>query len=236
MKRIALVVFMLIFATACYGLSDKVDVSGIPQFGAYENMEISQGRALAFAYAIYHARIDSWGFSFDTLYPVLIDIVGDGAPLLLLICAEDHSPNQWGGLPLHPPLLFGYASGELQPIVAFDAIGITEKNGEKLLTTGWVTDFGGSYYFYRIENGVATQVYAMEFFADWHRAEPLLTINGEQVSQEVYLETLNSIPTQTLIAKGHPGNTEATALLEPYLIQPFTREGAMRLFAGIHRL
>jgi len=65
-----------------------LDISHIPFFGNHDNFRLSAEQALAFAEAIKLAEIDceSWGhFDFDVFYPVLIDVFGDGIPLLLLV-------------------------------------------------------------------------------------------------------------------------------------------------------
>ena len=67
----------------------ELDISYIPYFGNRDDFIMSAELAHAYVEAIRSAKIVSeywpWGnFTFDTFYPVLIDIAGDGVPLLLL--------------------------------------------------------------------------------------------------------------------------------------------------------
>ena len=59
-------------------------------------------------------------FSFDKFYPVLIDVSGDGVPLLLLV--EKYDMYGWD---IHWNILFGFADGVFQRITPFHTgIGI----------------------------------------------------------------------------------------------------------------
>jgi len=208
------------------------EISTIPFIGNRENFRLPAEHAQAYAHAISSAglEVDGLHFSFDTLYPILIDVSGDGVPLLLLIGQADET-GQWGDLPLHPNLLFGFADN-LQLITQFMAVGITEFDGENLLTIGGVSDFGGSYHFYRVDGGAAEFVSTMIFVADWHGGTPPgeISIDGVELSPEDYFAALEAIPTVSLIEKWHPGNVVATSLLQAHMPQPFTREQAAQIF------
>jgi len=213
------------------------DITQIPYYGDHEKFNLSVEHALAYAESIKNAELDigELYFNFDILYPVLIDVTGDGVPLLLLVEKANETgaeTGQWGSLPLHLNLLFGYKNGELQKIAQFMGIGIELLNDERLLSVGWVTDFGGSYDFYRINNGAAEFTTTMRFVADWHGGTPHgeISIDGEEFSPEEYWAVLETIPAERLMDKGHPGNVEICQTFEEYLSQSFTREQAMQIF------
>lgn len=213
--------------------STTTDIASIPFFGNPDTFNLPAAHALAYAEAIQNAGfgIDSLHFRFDTFYPVLIDISGDGVPLLLLVEKADHTA-QWGDLPLHPNLLFGFADGELQRITQFMAVGTTQKGDETLLTIGAISDFGGSYNFYRVHYGAAIFDSTMLFVADWHGGVPHgeININGEILSPEDYWAILETIPEVSLIEQWHPGNVVVSSALEPYLMAAFTRGQAVQMF------
>jgi len=212
-------------------LATAVDIlEDIPYFGDRESLSLPAEHALAYAEAIRNAEVDlgDWGlFSFDELYPVFIDVSGDGVPLLLLVDKSGGS-DLWGGLTMHQPLLFGYTNGEIQQIAEYIAIGLMLEGDETLLSVGRKSDFGGSYNFYRISNGAAEFVSTKEFVADWSRGE--FSIDGVELSSEEYSAALEAIPTSHLIYSWHPGNKTASPMFEEYLLQPFAREQAMQIF------
>jgi len=210
------------------------DITNIPYYGNRSNFRLSAEHALAYAEAIRNAKInrDGWGpYNFDSLYPVLIDVSGDGVPLLLLLAnVGDDEARSFGGPPLHPPLLYGFENGEIQKIVEYAAIGIMVVDNNRFLSTGWVHDFGGGYDLYRINNGAAEFDSTMGFSADVHTPNSKIHINGREVSIDEYWEEMKKIPTIRLIDQWHPGNTEASPLFIDYLVQPITREDAMQIF------
>ena len=210
------------------------DILSIPYFGNNEYFRLPMEHTLAYVEAIRNAELDlgDWGhFYFDVFYPVFIDISGDGIPLLLLIDKADEA-DTWSNLPLHVPLLFGFADGELQKIAYFSAIGIVSDENEELLSVGWVTDFGGSYDLYRVNNGAAEFVSTLTFVADWHGGDPHgeISIDGEEVSPDEYWTILENIPTKLIIEKWHPGNTVVPSIFKEYLSQSYTREQVIGYF------
>jgi hypothetical protein len=216
-----------------------LDISDIPYYGNRENFALPPEHALAYAKAIENAEFNFYNtgviFGFDIVYPVFIDVTGDGVPLLMLVEKTDETDawnNEWAGLPMQSALLFGYSNGEIQHFPQSMAIGIMLIDGERLLSVGGVSDFGGSYDFYRVHNAAAEFVSTMKIVADWHGGTPHgeISIDGIEINPEEYWEILETIPTERLIDKWHPGNTVVTPLFEAYISQPLTREQAIQMF------
>jgi len=211
-----------------------IDISQIPYFGNRDNFNLSASHALAFADATRSAATDiddGVNFCFDVIYPVFIDVSGDGAPLLLLVGRMTET-DTWGSLPMHPYFLYSYANGEFQVAAPHMAVGIMQVEEENLLTIGWVHDFGGYYNLYQVRGGTTHFVSTMTFIADWHGGDPHgeISINGKELTPEEYWAALETIPTGILIEKWHPGNTVVSPILEAYLIQSFTREQLVQVF------
>jgi len=129
-------------------------------------------------------------------------------------------------------MVFGFKDGELQEITQYMAVGVMEKDGERLLSFGWMSDFGGSYSFYRVRDGAAEYVSTMRFVADWHGGTPHgeISIDGVEMSMEEYWAALEAIPTMRLMEMWHPGNVEVSEVFEVYASRRFTRWEAMHIF------
>ncbi|MCL2674388.1 MAG: hypothetical protein FWE92_03560 [Defluviitaleaceae bacterium] len=230
MKSIIFALFCIV-AINLLPLSTAVDISHIPFYGNRENFHLPAAHALAYAEAIRSAEFEfgDWEYlNFDMILPVLIDVSGDGIPLLLLaVKFEDYwGTNQYWNI------LFGYANGEIQRITERMAIGMMHIDGENLLSVGWVTDFGGSYDFYRVQNGAAEFVSTMRFVADWHGGTPHgeISIDSEELSPEEYWEILAATPTKRLMDRDHPGFVTPYSTFEEYLSQSFTSDQLMQIF------
>ena len=183
---------------------------------------------MAYAEAIKTAYIFSehWGhFTFDTLYPVLLDISGDGVPLLLL--AERDDTISWG--PAYWSILFGFADGALQRITDFPTgIGVATIENERLLAlVGW-SDFGGRISLYRIQNGAAELVSRTRFFADWHNGA--FYIDDAEVSEDEFWTTIENFSIEHLMETSHPGTVHPLPIFQEYLPQAFTRGEAVQIF------
>ena len=242
---LTLITTVLLFLTACgrddYNDNDAYINSNmlyeIPFFGNRDDLRLSQSHTLAFAEATENAGIgiEWWwaehGINFDALYPVLIDVSGDGTPLLLLV-GQTENYLLSSSLPFHPALLFGYANGEIQQFETNMEIGIMEIDDERLLSVGQISDFGGSYNLYRISNGAAEFVSEFVIIADWHGsfADGEISINGEELSAEEFFTAMANIPTISLIEMGHPGNIVISSSFEGYFPQSFSREEVVRMF------
>jgi hypothetical protein len=219
------------------------DISQIPNFGNRENFRLPAEHALAYVKAIRDAVLfvgDCWNFSFDTFYPVFLDISGDGVPLLLLAQEEIETGDHWG-VPTYSTLLFGYADGELQIITEFMGIGIWSTENENLLSVFWETDFGSTFSLYRVYNGSAELVSNENYTSDWHGG--LISINGIAVSEEEFFAAYAEIPLERLMERGHPGCIIAGLSFEEYLSELFTREQAIQIlldyvdtFGGVTKL
>ena len=205
----------------------ELDISHIPYFGDFAQFRLPAEHALAYAEAIKTAYLDiGWGhFSFDILYPVLIDVSGDGVPLLLL--AERDDTISWGDA--HWNMLFGFADGKLQRITAFPTgIGIAMIDYEPLLALVFWHDFGGEISLYRVQNGGAGLVSKTRFFSDWHNEA--FYIDDVEVSEYEFWGTVEGFSIVHLMETTHPLTVHSLPAFEEYLSRPFTREQVVRIF------
>ena len=209
-----------------------MDISHIPYFGDREKFRLPAEHALAYAEAVMSAEL-SWGsthVAFDRFRPVLIDVSGDGVPLLLLV-EKDHSSLE--GLILAWNILFGYADGELQRISnLLEGIGIKPLEDENLIGLLVETDFGGYYHWHRVQNGAAELVSVTTFESNWH-AEGGATffIDGVQFgSQAEYMAELAKIPLEYLLGPSHPGFVFVVPEFRNYLSRSFSREEVAQMF------
>ena len=231
MKSIIFALFC-IFAVNLILPSAVGDISDIALYGSREDFNLSARQARVFAETVISG---DYGMNIlddvDAIYPVLLDISGDGIPLLLLV-GKTYESTERGDLPLYSNILYGYADGRVLPIKINTALGIMQKDGENLLSLGWVTDFGGSYHFYRVQSGTLEYVSTMRFVADWHGGTPHgeISIDGVPLSPEEYWERLAAIPTIRLMDRDHPGFVTPTETFRQYLSQAFTVEQIARIF------
>ena len=224
----------------------EFDISHIPYFGDREKFNLSVEHVLAYAEAIRNAELDLgyWGhFTFDTLYPVLIDVAGDGVPLLLLVEKDDKY-----GWDIHWNMLFGFADGQLQRITDWPTgVGIATTENENLLVLMREHDFGGRLWFYRVQNGAAEFVSDMRFASDWHQG--IFYVGDIELSEDEFFDMMEMIieeagyeawndwwmtmldfPIERLMQTGHPGEVYSMPAFEEYLLQSFTRDEAVQIF------
>lgn len=209
-----------------------IDIFRIPYYGNRENFNLPAEHALAYAEAINQLKpvSDGWSyFNFDRFYPVLIDISGDGVPLLLLVDKSD----EYYGWYIYWNILFGYADGALQRITTYPTgIGIMKTENENLLSLFNFGDFGGSYAFYRVRNGAVEFVSSIDFFTNFWHEEGIYSIDNVEVSEDEYWTALSEIQNQMehFMETDHPGNLYILPAFMEYLAQPFTREQAAQIF------
>ena len=210
----------------------ELDISYIPYFGNRDDFIMSAELAQAYVEAIRSAKIVSeywsWGnFAFDTLYPVLIDISGDGVPLLLL-AERDYEiglgNSHWG-------ILFGFLRGEFQRITEYPVgIGIATIGNERLLALEAWSDFGGWISLYRVHSGETRAVSTTYFFNDFHNNA--FYIDDIQVSKSEFWRTIEEMSIEYLLRMDHPGTIHPLPIFEEYLSQSFSREQAIQIFSG----
>ena len=208
------------------------DAVQIPLWGSHQAISLTPSQAKAYAQTVEDAYIrlgDMGDYPFDDVYPIFIDVAGDGVPLLLLLCGGEYPGEQtaWRGLPLNPNLLFGYADGTAQLLARFEGVGLMYVDGEWLLSIGSVSDFGGVFNFYRVTQGSTVFSHAMEFVADWHGdISPYreISVDGEIMTAQEYWAVLATVPTKPFVDRWHPGNVVVTSYLTPYLHTSFTRQ------------
>ncbi|MCL2109915.1 MAG: hypothetical protein FWH20_11300, partial [Oscillospiraceae bacterium] len=100
-------------------------LSEIPYYGERGNLRLSSEQALAYARAITDAELLYANFgdngTFDEFYPVLIDVAGDGVPLLMLVEKYNIEMTDW-----EPDIniLFGYEDGEYKKIAQHSGTGL----------------------------------------------------------------------------------------------------------------
>jgi len=203
------------------------DIMDIPYFGNREVFRLSAEHALAYAEAIRSARLDiSWGhFSFDTLSVVLIDVFGDGVPLLLL--AERDFTISWGSA--YWNILFGFADGALQKITDYPiGIGIATVENENMLALVNWSDFGGWISLYRVRNGTAELISNTHYFSDWHNRA--YYIDDVEVSGDEFWQIIDGLSIEHLMMNDHPGTLHPSPIFAVYLTPYIAREQAMQIF------
>ena len=214
-----------------YNLFNITDISKIPYYGNSENIRLPKEHALAYAEAISDVKLDfgEKQYSFDTFYPVLIDVSGDGIPLLLLAVEEHESFSDyfcvWN-------ILFGYTDGALQRITEFPlGVGVSYAENETLLVLMWESDSWSTYDWYRVNNGAAEFIFTDSYEA-W-RNEGVYRINDVDVSEEefnraMFIEAPNRF--EHLLSRGHTGYVFVDSAFTEYLQQLFTREQVEQIF------
>jgi|GEM_PF-3315036 len=213
----------------------------IPFWSNGAPLYLSAERASAFAEIVRSVedRMRDFTTNYTMLYPVLIDVSGDGVPLLLLVTYRDGIQRQgsfsvFSSNTEYSNLLFGFADGEVQQLTWNTAISITEVEGEQLLTVGWVSDFGGYYDFYRIQSGAATFVMRKTFVSlqTWHTEDGVAihTINDVDFAPEEYWEIRETIPTTQLMPMWHSAQIYVSPEFIHYLFDLFPIERVIRTF------
>ena len=203
------------------------DISHIPYFGNREVFRLSGEHALAYAEAIRSAELDiGWGhFSFDTLSLVLIDVFGDGIPLLLL--AERDATISWGNA--YWNILFGFADGSLQQITDYPTgIGIATVENENLLALVNWSNFSGMISLYRVRYGAAELISKTHYFNDWHNGA--FYIDDIEVSEDEFWRAIEELSIEHLMEKDHPGTIHPLPSFVEYLTPSVNREQAVQIF------
>ena len=217
----------------------EFNIKDIPYFGNHEMFRLPAAHALAYAEAIRNAdfNLDSRLYSLDrpiscdVLSVVLIDLVGDGVPLLLL-AVRNYSVS-WGYA--HEFILFGFAGGELQQITdGITGIGFATVENEDLLSLVIWNDFGGDVSFHRVKNGAAELVSITRFVHDRHAGIYLIGsvfyIDDIKVSEEEFWFTKEGLSIVYLMQMDHPGTIHPTQIFANYLNHSFSREQAIQIF------
>ena len=197
--------------------------------GDVENFALPRDIAFAYAEAIRTAGFNSESgerIDFDEFYVVLLDVSGDGVPLLLLVKEELGHGLAWD---TYRNLLFGFAGGEIQEILEYSTgIGIATENGERLLLLALEHDFGGKHHFYRVSNGSAEFVSTTTFVYGIH--ENVFTINGVDVAQEEVRAMFEEDYFERFMWTSHHGPISVTDSFGALLVQTLTRDQAEQLF------
>ena len=207
----------------------KLDISYIPFFSDSAKFLLSTRQALVYVEAIRSAEVkhEYWGWghlTFDKIYPVFLDISGDGVPLLLIVEKDDM--YSWD---IHWNLLFGFKDGELQQITKLPTgIGIATLNDERLLALVCWSDFGGWICLYRVQHGAAVHISSTHFKIDRHNNA--FYIDDVEAGENEFWEAMEELSIKHLMATTHPGTVNSLLLFEKYLYQSFSREQVMQMF------
>jgi len=223
--------------------STATDISHIPYFGDRDKFQLSPEAALAYAEAVRTAELDygQWGYhSFEILYPVLIDVSGDGFPLLLLIEKGEKQSysigdyyslgvdySQWNMYLQVQNILFGYLDGEVHMIAQSSGIGIAPLHDSALLCLMRESDYGGMYYFHKINYGAAELISSKSFSS--HTGEERYYVDEVEVSEEEYRAIRSTISMEYFMTTDHPGNVIVIPTFMEYLPHYFTRDQLMQI-------
>ena len=96
----------------------------IPYYGDRKNCRMTSVQALAYAEAI--RTMESWSSLAEPewFYPALMDVVGDGVPLLFLFWRSELGLGY---------SLYGYENGVSRRIDCYDSLSVVSRNDELLL-------------------------------------------------------------------------------------------------------
>jgi hypothetical protein len=162
---------------------------------------------------------------------VLIDVSGDGVPLLLLV-VEDN--NEWSRSLLVWNMLFGYSDGAIQRITEQPlGVGITVEEDETLLVLMHETDFYSTYDWYRVNNGAAEFIKTDTYVSNWHDGDGgAFFINDIEVNVDDFIAVSTELENRIkyLLRRGHTGYMVVEPAFMEYLQQLLTREQAVQIF------
>jgi internalin A len=226
-------------------LSTATDISHIPYIGNRDLFHLPAEHARAYAEAIRSAEAepDCWTndvcvCNFETLYPVLIDIYGDGVPLLLIAqrACRFLSPNRWFGFEVIYNL-FAFQDGTFIRIDRNMNIATAFFQNENVLWlySGYYGDWTG---IYRVRNGTVEQI--ITFGATWFADEDsTYRIDGIEVSADEYVELLERLNLlgvirgdilTDIIGRHQTWSYGMVGSRGPFMLEYFTREQAARIF------
>ena len=199
----------------------------IPYYGDRNNCRLSSEQLEAYADAIQSARRKDDYSTFDTFYPVFLDVANDGKPLLMLFETSE-GINLFSGEWVLPFIIFGYDDG-LQQFDEHRGIAVSYRDGERLLCAYSHIDFGASFTYYRIKNGAAELIYDTYFITDWH--SDTFKIEEDDASEDEVQEAINQhldAMTEILFKATHPGTFVHSSFIA-YTARPFSREHAAQI-------
>ena len=225
-------------------LSTATDISQIPYIGNRDLFHLPAEHALAFAEAIRSAEVEleCWTSdvcvcNFETLYPVLIDIYGDGVPLLLIAqrACRYLSPDRWFGFQVIYNL-FAFQDGTFIRIDRDMNIATAFFQNENVLWlySGYYGDWTG---IYRVRNGTVEQIitFGSTWFAD---EDSTYRIDGIEVSADEFVELLERLNLRgcrrdlltDIIGKHQTWSYGMVGSQGPFMLEYFTREQAAWIF------
>lgn len=172
-------------------------LKSLPYIGDISKCQMSAQQATAYI-DVLHKVEQSFSSGYEKNFAVLIDVSGDGVPLLLV----------WGGnLPYEEcgvePQYWGYQNGTAVklPMGNLDT-GIATWDGEVYFCNYneiFSLDSDELHDFYRVKNGKLSKAHTMKW--DNSTGDSLFTIDGKSVNQEQYEATLQAMTLETLFKR-----------------------------------
>ena len=202
----------------------------IPYYGDRKNCRMTSAQASAYAEAI--RTMESWADP-EWFCPALMDVAGDGVPLLFLLWGSEMGLGYY---------LYGYENGVSRRIDCYYSLTVVSMNGEILLRE--IAD-ESSYevcvfiFFYRISNGAAALVsetlfrtYVVDYDAEDH--EYRYYVDDDEVSPEefnrIYFDlTKPESEIETLVRARHT-TTEPDGSFSALMSREYSRDEAVQLF------
>ena len=202
----------------------------LPYYGNRNDCRMTAMQALAYAEAIRTA--DPWTDA-EWFYPALMDVAGDGVPLLFLLWQGEYNLGYF---------LYGYENGSSHRIDCYDTLTVVLMDGEILLrdfmdeSTYEDCDLIG---FFRVSNGTAELVSDTLFRSqivdyDADKSEYLYYINGDEVSRADYDRRYHELmppesEIETLIGVRHTAYYPCGSFSELLSIE-YSRDQAVQIF------
>ena len=233
-------------------------LTNIPYYGNPAECRLTAEQAIAYGGAIETAKFyfkedDSFGMYLgDGFYPVLIDVSGDGIPLLLIVVGNPPDDYGYFGVGSHC-LIYGYKDGCIQTLhdpdnpMIFGDICVCTVNGEKVLGRIFTDQCEGAWdrsEYYRIKNGEILSIFSAEisyWIADWGEYGDFNSqntancyINEEKVNRTEYeekLKELKIVNEEEIITSWGDGYT-VTSSFAKYMTKNFDRSQAINVFQG----
>jgi|GEM_PF-5647379 len=216
----------------------------IPYYGDRKQcrMLAEQAQAYANLIKIVDLKIEYSDYDGDDFFPVLLDVSGDGIPLLLLVVGLYPDEKGWLGFCGHY-FLYGVEDGKAKRVEkGWINLSLQSRNEERLLLLMDEDSVEGSYErfkYYRVSNGMPELVFDAEsqywYWVDWPEYEDYdmdreyYYINSLKVSSEYFEEQICRNNIERLLLYDYD-NLYVTASFQKYLVKTFTRDQAITIF------